>query len=356
MSGGCGTARGLRPLNGDGMRHCILHIGGYKTGSSAIQQLLMENRALLEERGILYPLRGITTGTQRNLLYEWTKPEAFDPEQPTWAWLERTIKQSDCDIVLLSSEDFSVLPNFSRVPARIHHFFHRLGMTVHVFAFFRPQHHLLNSMYAQRIRLLNTSQTFRFWVSREQRKTIYYYRSIANLWDRGEDFFVTALPFTYDVKYAGALPRFITAAGLSDRLSDTALARCWNRRNRTPGPKTVEVFRRLARRGGRERYWAYLHQIRRFVLTEGWNRGWDKTPFNAVNDALRHRVTQRFKLNNAHLANIYFEDTWENTFALELTETLSVNEYNPRRASAGDERDIEELVAEVDARFGTDPV
>ncbi|MBC6405874.1 MAG: hypothetical protein GDA41_09185 [Rhodospirillales bacterium] len=316
----------------------------------------MEHSDLLEERGILYPLRGITTGTQRNLLYEWTKPDAFDPGQPTWAWLKRTIKQSDCDILLLSSENFSALPSYSRVPARIHRFFRQFGMTVQVFAFFRPQHELLNSMYAQRVRLLNTSQKFRLWVSGEQTKSIYLYRSIVNLWDRDKEFFVTVLPFTHDVKYAGALPRFITAAGLSDHLGDTALMGTWSRRNRTPGSKTVEVFRRLARRGGRKKYWAYLHQIRRFVLTEGWNRGWDRTPFNAVDDALRRRVTRRFELGNAHLANLYFDDTWENTFAAELTKPLSVNEYDRHRSSADDERDIQELVAEVYARFGADPI
>jgi len=193
-------------------------------------------------------------------------------------------------------------------------------------------------------------------MSCEQRKSIYSYRSILRHWEHNENFFVTALPFTSDVRYAGSLPRFISATGLSARLSGTALTGDWSRRNRTPGPKTVEVFRRLARRGGRKKYWAYLHQIRRFVLTQGWNRGWDKAPFNAINDDLRYRVTRHFKLDNEHLADLYFDKTWENTFVAELAKPLIINEYDRHRASADDERDIKDLIAEVDARFGADPI
>lgn len=36
-------------------RTAILHLGTYKTGSSAIQNFLYANRALLAERGLLYP-------------------------------------------------------------------------------------------------------------------------------------------------------------------------------------------------------------------------------------------------------------------------------------------------------------
>lgn len=40
-------------------RTAILHLGTYKTGSSAIQNFLYANRALLAERGLLYPQTGL---------------------------------------------------------------------------------------------------------------------------------------------------------------------------------------------------------------------------------------------------------------------------------------------------------
>ncbi len=334
------------------MRHCILHIGGHKTGSSAIQQLFMEHQELLANRGVLYPLRGKTTGTQRNLFYEMTGNKQFDPEQPSWAWLEESLRKSDADIVVLSSEIFSTLPARSRMPAKIERFFRKLDFTVQVVAYVRPQHELVNSMYAQRLRLLNSDQPFTRWAPRELSHRLYHYESLLKPWDRSGNFFLTVLPYAGPAKEFGALQDFIATCGLSGRLDGSELAQRRDRRNVTPGPKTVEALRRIAAGGGRRKYRKRLRDLRNYVIGQSSSRGWNDVPFNGVSDRMRGRIIRRFQRENRLLAQQHFLKGWRATFSLELTQPLQVNEFDRKTASKEDEQDIADLVQEVRARFG----
>lgn len=334
------------------MRHCILHIGGHKTGSSAIQQLFMEHQDQLAERGILYPLRGQTTGTQRNLLFELTGNKQFDPNQPTWEWLGESLQNTDCDIVVLSSENFSMLPARSRVPAKIERFFHKLDFSVQVVAYVRPQHELVNSMYAQRLRLLNSDHHFARWAPRELTHRLYHYESLLTPWDRSGDFFLTVLPYAGPAKEVGALQDLIASCGLSGRLDGSQVAVSRDRRNLTPGPKTVEVFRRLAAAGGRRKYRKRLRELRDYVNGQGVSRDWNSQPFNGVSDRMRARIVRRFERENRLLAQQFFPKGWKATFSRELSQPMQVNEYDRKTASKQDEQEIGDLVREVQARFG----
>ncbi len=334
------------------MRHCILHIGGHKTGSSAIQQLFMEHQEQLAERGILYPLCGKTTGTQRNLYYEMTSRKQFDPEQPTWEWLGQTLAKSDCDVVILSAEIFSTLPPRSRIPAKIESFFRKLDFSVQVVAYVRPQHELVNSMYAQRLRLLHSDQHFARWAPRELTHRLYHYERLLSPWDRSGDFFLSVLPYGRKAKEQGALQDFIATCGLTERLEGSSLALKRDRRNVTPGPKAVEVLRRLAASGGRRKYRKKLSDIRNFVLGQSAARGWNEDPFNGVSDRMRKRISHRFERENRLLSQQYFERGWKATFSHELKKPMVVNEFDKKTASKQDEQEVAEMVKEVQARFG----
>ncbi len=335
------------------MRHCILHIGGHKTGSSTLQHTFMEQQALLAERGILYPLCGQTTVTQRNLFFDLANHKQFDPKQPTWAWLHSNLKASDCEVVVLSSEIFSALPAHSNMPKKIERFFHKLDFTVQVVAYVRPQHELLSSMYAQRLRLLNSNQHFSRWAPRELTSHLYHYERMLRPWDRSGDFFLTVLPYTQATKEAGILGDFIAACGLSERLAGTELPNLADRRNRSPGPKTVEIFRRLAAGNGRRKYRKNRHHLRDMVMGESFKRDWNELPFNGVNDRIRARIARRFAKENRLLAQQYFPKSWKATFQKSMDLPLQVNEYDAKSASAADEKEIADLLAAVRARFGT---
>ena len=90
-------------------RTAILHLGTYKTGSSAIQNFLYANRALLAERGLLYPQTGLIKSDEigyrhRRLVEAVLKGEAgsYVPRP-----LRDELQQSPQPQVLFSAEAWS---------------------------------------------------------------------------------------------------------------------------------------------------------------------------------------------------------------------------------------------------------
>ncbi|MEO1190533.1 MAG: hypothetical protein AAFY02_02165 [Pseudomonadota bacterium] len=335
------------------MRRCILHIGGLKTGSSALQQVFMENAGRLRQAGLLYPLCGETTGSQRNLFYELTRHRLFDPEQPTLAWLERQVRESEEEeVLILSSEMFSTLGRFSRVPRRLVRLLQGWGLEVQVLLYLRPQDELLNSLYAQRVRLLNCKQRFADWAPSALKESIFHYGRLLQRWETAAPSALLLRPYNRETKDRGILADFLEATGLADRLDAATLSSGPALRNPTPGPLTVEVFYRLARAGGRRRYRRQLHALRRFVTAAADERGWNDRAFAGMTEALRAEVTRQFAADNAKVAQAYLPDSWDAVFAEDLQRPLSVNLFGPRTASAEEEAAIQDLVSIAEARFG----
>jgi hypothetical protein len=85
------------------MTQLYVHIGPFKTGTTAIQEYFWAHRGTYRDNGLLYPRTGIARDPwgHRHLHLAW----AFRPE--IWARLAAEMEQSDCDTILLSSERFS---------------------------------------------------------------------------------------------------------------------------------------------------------------------------------------------------------------------------------------------------------
>jgi hypothetical protein len=84
----------------------LLHIGPYKTGTTAIQQALFDRRHELAAHGVLYP------GTWRRLfreghsLMEWAPRGRPVPPPSVWDEFAAGIRDRDDVRVCLSTEDF----------------------------------------------------------------------------------------------------------------------------------------------------------------------------------------------------------------------------------------------------------
>ena len=108
---GRGTERGS---GGDATRHVLIHAGSHKTGTTSLQSLFTAQRAALHESGILYPFTGVLpngTGidSQTNIAWELLGHNAFDPAVGTLDELIAEVALSDCEKVLVSSEEFARL-------------------------------------------------------------------------------------------------------------------------------------------------------------------------------------------------------------------------------------------------------
>lgn len=100
-------------------KKCYLHIGAPKTGSTALQYFLYENRRKLAEQGWIYPevsLRGFGHHDLAFLLGG-GYPEWAIPQEKSLSELANELQATvaECSQIILSSENFYLLPNPQKV-------------------------------------------------------------------------------------------------------------------------------------------------------------------------------------------------------------------------------------------------
>lgn len=140
---------------------CLLHIGPYKTGSTAIQTALFDARDALAEHGVAYPGRW-----RRAMRPGWAvlgyTPRGRRPT-PISVWEEfcAEVRAAEGDRVCVSTEDFG-----SAGPDRIERIVGDLGGDrVHVLAVARRLDRLLPSQWQERVKSHDTI-TFDAWLHR----------------------------------------------------------------------------------------------------------------------------------------------------------------------------------------------
>lgn len=92
------------------MARVVLHVGSHKTGSTAIQHALAENRALLASHGLIYPFLQHSEPAHHGLMTRWNPDLAQyrpkDGAEAAWRDIARRHARSPGTLVL-SSEEFS---------------------------------------------------------------------------------------------------------------------------------------------------------------------------------------------------------------------------------------------------------
>jgi glycosyltransferase involved in cell wall biosynthesis/predicted O-methyltransferase YrrM len=150
-----------------GSPNLYLHIGLHKTGTSAIQQFLLENSKILKQNKYLYPEAGVEAAAHH--LLPWTlndeHPEYKNAEKSTeviWSEIENEIKESQCDKIILSSEDFSSIYKIENLEK-----LRQLTKDYHtkIVVYLRRQDQLLQSQYREMVkqpgsRISHTIQEF----------------------------------------------------------------------------------------------------------------------------------------------------------------------------------------------------
>ena len=133
-------------------KRVLIHAGTHKTGTTSLQALFTRHRGALRARGILYPTTGILPNpyeidSQTNIAWELMGHPSFDPAVGTLDDLIAEVASSDCEKVLLSSEEFSRL--FDK-PARMRllkEAFESLGFTSAVALVFRDMAEYSDSLF-----------------------------------------------------------------------------------------------------------------------------------------------------------------------------------------------------------------
>jgi hypothetical protein len=127
------------------MRKCFLHIGTHKTGTTAIQIQLNNNRPRLAEYGFFYPKIGIPSpfAGHHNIAWELCGDRRFKPNLGTVDDLFSELDKSDRNVIL-SSEDFEcATDNLGSFIAGLEH----RDFEVEVIIYFRDQASYLRTLY-----------------------------------------------------------------------------------------------------------------------------------------------------------------------------------------------------------------
>jgi hypothetical protein len=138
----------------------LLHIGPYKTGTTAIQRSLHQHRADLTAHGVVYP-----GSSPRQRRASWAavgrSPRGAPPVGlAAWRRMLREVEGAATQRVVVSSEDFTSAP-----PGAVRGIVEDLGADrVHVLMVIRPLEKLFPSSWQQRVKSARETLTFDDWL------------------------------------------------------------------------------------------------------------------------------------------------------------------------------------------------
>lgn len=147
----------------------IIHIGTMKTGTTALQKALLENRQALSRTGLLYPESGLNRAKHDHFVWSCRPPELLGPRgqrEYNKKSLDELLKEAAREIEMarprfcvLSAEDFSFFP-----PAHFKPLFNRLP-DYRVVIYLRDQKALVESMYKQLVAFGGMTSSFSDFLS-----------------------------------------------------------------------------------------------------------------------------------------------------------------------------------------------
>ena len=194
----------------------LLHIGPYKTGTTAIQRSLHQHRADLAAHGVVYP-----GSSPRQRRASWAavgrSPRGADAVgMAAWQRMLREVEGSPAERVVVSSEDFTSAP-----PEALQRIVDDLGAhRVHVLMVIRPLERLFPSSWQQRVKSARETLTFDDWL-REVLTVTGTWRARAFWKNQGVDQLVE--------KYAQVVPRDRITILVSDESDRTQQMRTFER-------------------------------------------------------------------------------------------------------------------------------
>jgi len=137
------------------MRKIYIHAGLHKTGSTALQTALFNNRENLLRQGFYYPGIGIPARFHghHNIAWQLSRDRRFRPEFGDVRTLVRTIQDNPENSVLLSSEDFECSLLHPQRMRNISAYFLKNKMEVCFIIYLRRQVDYLKSLYFELLKV-----------------------------------------------------------------------------------------------------------------------------------------------------------------------------------------------------------
>lgn len=319
------------------MKSLIVHIGPYKTGSTAIQRVLATSRRRLESAGISYPTSRKTLPLEAHhslarFLRTGPRPGmslVYGPDE-----LETTLRFTKADYVVLSSEGFSnpAFPGSKVAALAALAEEHDFSMTA--VAFIRPQAEMMNSWYVQDVKDLRRPGSFAEFAAADNAWLEHTPRFQA--WSSQPLVRFVAVPFNGEAKGARIAELMLTASGVSDDQVARARLKPAELVNENPGFMTVAGLRYLMKHHPwtRELESSQLRRARNSSFVEARGHGWFARPFIGVDADHAARIAAGFAADNETFAQRHWQRSWHDVFATDPERHWVSNEVDPGTAPA----------------------
>jgi hypothetical protein len=217
-------------------RICYVHIGPPKTGTSAIQRFLKENRTNLLKYGYLVPESGQAVGGAHfALVHQLCGEEVHPRQQLALQTFVRELADNKCEAVVLSAEALTSILTFTTVAQKFFRSLADLDLEPRIVMFPRNQPQWLNSSYAQTIKSFRGRHLLdEFFARAEFGRNAWTSRSEMAAAHGAQ---IIARPYT-SISARNIVPDFLDAIGIND----PALAASKSERvNESVGPFTIAV-------------------------------------------------------------------------------------------------------------------
>lgn len=319
------------------MKSLIVHIGPYKTGSTAIQRVLAASRRGLESAGILYPTSSKTMPLEAHhslARFMRTGPGpgislVYGPQE-----LAVTLSSTRSDYVVLSSEGFSNPSLPATNVAALAALAEASGFSMTAVAFIRPQAEMMNSWYVQDVKDLRRPGPFAEFAAADNGWLEHNLRFRA--WRTQPLVRFVAVPFNEEAKGAHIAEMMLRAGGVPEEQVARARLKPAKRVNENPGYLTVAGLRYLMQHHPwtRDLEPAQLRRARDVSFAQARRRGWFAHPFTGVDSDSAVQIADRFAADNEAFAQHHWQRSWNDVFAADAVRRWVSNEIDPDTAPA----------------------
>ena len=322
------------------MRRIFLHAGEPKTGTSAIQLHLHENREAFEHFGYLLPKAGMSPEGNYVQLIEAILGQ---PVPRRYAYCVDAFRQEvnthPADAVIVSAESLDHRFTCDEKRERILSFLRDLELATTVVIFIRPDAEMLSSAYAEQVKSFLYDITLRDFVL-GRRRYLHLYK-LTQLREIQTIF----CPYNAEVRRAGAGREFLRMIGFpADALECLGPER---RVNESVGPIAVAAAREIRRRiqeAGRQptdrQRRALKAELFRLIEQEA-----PEPPFYGVDADLFQEIDRRVAEDREKFAQIAWGKSWQDVFGSDEAAPKRCNAFDAATAAPEDVQRYQRMTA-----------
>ena len=308
-------------------RACYVHAGPHKSGTTAIQWFLQENRSELLRHGYFVPASETRRGAHHALVESLAGLDIGQHREALVASSIRALQQTPAEAIIISSEALEGILKSRKHARAFLSGIAELDLEPKLILFPRNQPQWINSSYASSVKSFRRSDAFEscaldFAVSPGSRFSRWL--ELADAYGLE----LVALPFTKETIAGGVIPEFLRTIGIkrSPKFRDMQV-----RRHEGVGPFTVSVARDVLRCLDQRLTWLQARRCKVALARYLAERGLRDSGYCGLNSALARHIEAELRINNDAFAERVWGRPWAEVFASDVAEEFAPNDFEMRR-------------------------